>query len=128
MTACVKSDCQTFQIKFGRIKNLREGSEVYYKNLSIGKVTDIELLSNSEVIVDVNLDKSFSLAKNDTFALVNFFGTQVIQIIPGKNKTEQYKKDDLITGVILNKELVIKLDTATKRIVRDSLIIPYIRK
>lgn len=128
--SCTKPDKLSLYIVFDSVRNLKGGSEVYCKNVAIGKVDGLKLLADYKVLVKVNLNKSIEPAKQDTFALVNYdyFGSQVVEVISSKVSDNKYVSGDTVRGVILDKEPLVKLDSVTRKIARDSLIIPHIRK
>lgn len=128
IASCTRSDNLLLYIKFDSVRNLKEGSEVYCKNIPIGKVTDLKILADHKILAKVDLKLSSSAL--DTFALVNYdyFGSQVIEVIPAKDIGKKLESGDTVTGLILNIEPIIRLDSATRKIARDSLITPFIRK
>jgi ABC-type transporter Mla subunit MlaD len=131
IATCTKPSKLTLYVVFDSVKNLKEGSEVYFNNVAVGKVDNLELLPDYRVLVKVTVEKSFKPAREDTFALVkyDFLGTQVVQVVKGKAGDNQfYANGDTIKGMILKKGPILQLDSATRRIARDSLITPYIRK
>lgn len=130
MASCTKTYKQTFYIKADSVRNLTEESEVYCRNVPIGKVTDLKLLPNLQVLIEVSIEGSFYPSKEDTFAIVDYdySGFQAVELIPGKTRKGLYEDRDTIPSVILHRKPIIQLDSATRRIVRDSLLAPYIRK
>lgn len=130
IASCTKPDKLSLYIVFDRVGNIKEGSEVYSKNAPVGEVIDLRLLTNHKVLVKVAIDKSLSPVKQDTFALVkrDYFGGQVVEVIFGNSRRDKYIDGDTVSGIILDREPLIQLDSVTRKIARDTLITPYIRK
>lgn len=130
IASCTKSDKLSLYVVFDSVRNIKEGSEVYGKNVPVGKVTDLRLLANHKVLVKIDIAKSLSPVTQDTFALVkrDYFGSQAVEVIFGKNRSDKYTNGDTVVGIVLDREPPLKLDSITWNIVQDSLITPHIRK
>ena len=130
IASCTKSDKLSLYLVFDSVRNIKEGSEVYGKNVPVGKVTDLRLLANHKVLVKIDIAKSLSLVRQDTFALVkrDYFGSQAVEVIFSKDRRDKYNNGDTVLGIVLDREPLLKLDSITWKIVQDSLVTPYIRK
>src|SRR5687767_2013535 len=71
IASCTKTYDRTYYLKVDSIRNLTEESKVYCKNLPIGRVTDLQLLSNLQVVIEIQIEGSFLPVKKDTFAIVD---------------------------------------------------------
>lgn len=115
---------------------LDEVSYVYFCGSPIGKVTNLTILPNRKILVEIEIDHTFEPTANDEFALVNsdFIGTQVIEIFPGVPGGDRYTRKDTITGTITDRspsqtpDLLAPLDSVERRVLYDSLIAPHIKK
>lgn len=127
--SCTQPLGKIFYVKADSVRNLTEESKVYCKNVPVGKVTDLKLLPNQQVLIEVNIEGPLYPTRGDTFAIVDYdySGFQAVELILGKIRKDPYENSDTIPSVILHRKPNVQLDSITKKIVSDSLIAPYIR-
>lgn len=130
-SSCAQPKRQTFYIKYDNVKNLKDGSDVYSKGIVVGKVTDLKILSDYKILVEIKIDQSIQPDKGHKFALVSydFIGNQVVEIVPNSGSGENgvYTDKDTITGVVADKQLMV-LDSLERKVGKDSLLTPLIKK
>ena len=79
----------SFNVEFGRIDGLLNGSEVRISGIKVGYVSSLKLLENNNVSVNINIDKAVPIPV-DTAAVVEtdgLFGSKYIELYAGGEET-----------------------------------------
>ena len=94
----------TFHLKtkFKTVSGLKEGNNVRFSGINIGTVKNIELVTDSSVLVDLLIKKEVQQFIN-TDAVTSIgsdglMGDKVLTISPGKGAGTQVKNNDLLTS------------------------------
>lgn len=85
---------------FNNVAGLQLGNNVRYSGINVGSVRDIEIINDSTISVDMQINKDiFSHIKKDAVATIGsdgLVGSVIINIIPGKGKLAAVQPGDVI--------------------------------
>ena len=125
--SCLSKSGREVLVKYDSIGDLKIGGEVYCKNVPIGRISDLKLLNDYKVLVELELEEQFR-SRIDSVALVTSgpLIPQYIEIIPSLHQNN-HKNGDTITGVFIDKRSQ-NLDNEAVKVIRDSIMAPFIRK
>lgn len=92
----------TFTISsfFKNVNGLQKGNNVRYSGINIGTVKNIEMLNDSTIRVDMNIDeKIIQHIKKDAIATIGsdgLVGNMIVNVIPGRGVSEKIENGDII--------------------------------
>ena len=87
----------TLTVLFDNVEGLSKGSNVYYKSIIVGEVSDLELFKD-QVIVDITLKDSILIPVASKFIInPSIFGSAHITIVPS-NHPHFLSSKNTITG------------------------------
>lgn len=97
----VLSKHKHYHAKYENIGGLQIGSSVSLNGYKVGMVSDINLMSNENLLVTVSIDKDFDMPKNTVCKIVNkdLMGAKSIDLILGDATTLANEGDTLISKV-----------------------------
>ncbi len=85
---------------FNNVAGLQLGNNVRYSGINVGTVRDIEIINDSTISVDMQINKDiFSHIKKDAVATIGsdgLVGSVIINIIPGKGNLPTVQPGDVI--------------------------------
>lgn len=88
------------KVVFNNVGGLQLGNNVRYSGINIGTVRSIEIVNDSTISVDMQIDKSiFPHIKKDAIATIGsdgLVGSVIVNIIPGKGNAEPVKPGDIL--------------------------------
>ena len=85
--ACSHKNKNKLSILFDNVSNLGKGAEVKLHGITIGEVTNMELLGDS-VLVDIKLNKEQKIPVGSKFSILNpLIGNALVVIEPSEQKT-----------------------------------------
>lgn len=88
--------------KFQNVNGLQLGNNVRYSGINVGTVSSINMVNNSEIVVQMMIDeKTGTFIKKDAIASIGsdgLVGSMVINIIPGKENLQTVISSDTITS------------------------------
>lgn len=96
---------KTFRLHcfFNNVSGLREGNNVRYSGIVIGTVKQIGLLSDTTVLVTMELEKDVQrFIRQDAMASIGsdgLMGNRVINIVPGNENTQHVQIDDTLMSI-----------------------------
>ncbi|WP_039109239.1 MlaD family protein [Flavobacterium sp. AED] len=94
----------TFHLKsnFKSVSGLEVGNNVRFSGINIGTVSDIELVTDSSVVVSISIkDEVQQFIKTDAIASIGsdgLMGDKVLTISPGTNSNKSVKDNDIIAS------------------------------
>ncbi|MFV5699677.1 MlaD family protein [Flavobacterium sp. ZT3R17] len=94
----------TFHLKsnFKSVSGLEVGNNVRFSGINIGTVSDIELVTDSSVVVSISIkDEVQQFIKTDAIASIGsdgLMGDKVLTISPGTNSNKSVKDNDVIAS------------------------------
>ncbi|QCK15201.1 MlaD family protein [Mangrovivirga cuniculi] len=111
LISCFKSD-RIIYLKTEKVNGLTTESRVLVKDFQIGKVDDIGINNQGEIIIKLDLDEVPKLAADSKFKVENtyLFGTKVIAVTLGKGN-EYINSGDTINLIKKEKENSYQLDS-----------------
>ena len=88
------------KVVFNNVGGLQLGNNVRYSGINIGTVRSIEIVNDSTISVDMQIDKSiFPHIKKDAIATIGsdgLVGSVIVNIIPGKGNAEPVQPGDIL--------------------------------
>lgn len=93
---------KTFTISayFQNVNGLQRGNNVRYSGINIGTVKDIDMVNDSTIMVNMNIDeKIISHIKKDAIATIGsdgLVGNMIVNIVPGKGNSAAISNGDII--------------------------------
>lgn len=88
---------------FTNVSGLVEGNKVRYAGISIGTVSDISIISDSTILVEmvVNKDAAQFIRKDSKVEIGNdgLMGSKIVNILPGTSEAGSVADDDLLVTV-----------------------------
>ena len=99
----ILNDSRDFYAVYENIGGLQVGSPVLVNGYKVGMVSNIDLLTeqNQNLLITINLNKEFDIAKNTVCKIVNqdLMGTKGITLFLGNNDELVKSGDTLISGL-----------------------------
>jgi ABC-type transporter Mla subunit MlaD len=119
---CSNNKKPKLTVIFDRVDNLKEGSEVYYKGVPVGEVTEFELFRDS-VLVEIKFTNAVKIPANSRFFInPTLVGISNISIEPSA-KTTFLTSKDTVTGYYREKGFIDNMisDSAERHRVLQSI-------
>jgi phospholipid/cholesterol/gamma-HCH transport system substrate-binding protein len=111
---------ERLSVVFNNVGGLQLGNNVRYSGINIGTVRSIEIVNDSTISVDMQIDKSiFPHIKKDAIATIGsdgLVGSVIINIIPGKGNAERVNPGDILqsTNRIRTDDMLNTLSTTNE--------------
>jgi len=82
------------QVMFENIGNLEKGHSVYYRGVRVGRVSKMNIYPEG-VLITLFIEKELVIDDNSAFYIKDkdMMGTKIVDIVPGKNLANRYRKD-----------------------------------
>jgi phospholipid/cholesterol/gamma-HCH transport system substrate-binding protein len=97
------SKTEVLKSTFDNVSGLQVGNNVRYSGINVGTVQEIEMIDDSNIMVEMKIDKkSFEYIKKDALASIGsdgLVGNMVVNIVPGKGNSIPVSAGDIITSV-----------------------------
>jgi len=94
------SSSVTVKTYFQDVKGLMKGNKVQYSGITVGFVSDIEIVEDTVILVEMAVDKDVAkFIRKDSKVEINsdgLMGSKIISIFPGTNKMNSIAKDDIL--------------------------------
>lgn len=111
---------ERLSVVFNNVGGLQLGNNVRYSGINIGTVRSIEIVNDSTISVEMQIDKSiFPHIKKDAIATIGsdgLVGSVIINIIPGKGNAERVNPGDILqsTNRIRSDDMLNTLSTTNE--------------
>lgn len=111
---------ERLSVVFNNVGGLQLGNNVRYSGINIGTVRSIEIVNDSTISVEMQIDKSiFPHIKKDAIATIGsdgLVGSVIINIIPGKGNAERVNPGDILqsTNRIRTDDMLNTLSTTNE--------------
>jgi len=94
------SSTVTIKSYFNNVSGLIEGNKVRYSGITIGSVSEIKIVSDSTILVEMTVDKKAGkFIRKDSKVEINsdgLMGSKIISILPGTELAGSVSDDDLL--------------------------------
>lgn len=90
---------QSFKVEFNDANGLSEKSKIIFKGQTIGKIDKIGFSDNRKIIVDLLIDKDFTIPRNHKFVIVSIdlLGSKAIELRDSDN-SDTISKGEISQG------------------------------
>ncbi len=96
------SSTVTVKSYFNNVKGLVEGNKVRYSGINIGTVSEIEIVSDSTILVEMLVDKDVQefIRKDSKVKIANdgLMGSKIVEIQPGNASAGSIVDDDVLSA------------------------------